>query len=120
MKTKDGYRFSLSFLATTPEQEQVGELLEALGSKKSRFIVQVLSHYLQEHAGEPLGPLQIVRSPYFTLPMPAPKRKKPPRKAPAAGSATNPHSESAAEAPIQFAGEGGLASMLAHMESFGN
>jgi len=49
MKTEKGYRFTLQFPDTTAYQRQIGEFLERLGYKKSRFIVMALSEYLAEH-----------------------------------------------------------------------
>jgi len=49
MRTEKGYRFSLQFPAATKEQRQIGELLERLRSKKSRFIVDALREYLAAH-----------------------------------------------------------------------
>ena len=47
---KDGkYRFSLQFSSDTPENMQIGELLERLGNKKSRVIISALTKYLQKH-----------------------------------------------------------------------
>lgn len=47
---KDGkYRFSLQFSSDTPENMQIGELLERLGNKKSRVIISALTEYLQKH-----------------------------------------------------------------------
>ncbi|MCL2301386.1 MAG: hypothetical protein FWC27_14680 [Firmicutes bacterium] len=49
MKTAKGYRYTLQFPDVTAYQRQIGEFLEQLGSKKSRFIVMALSEYLAEH-----------------------------------------------------------------------
>jgi len=49
MKTENGYRFTLQFPDTTAYQRRIGEFLERLGSKKSRFIVMALNEYLAEH-----------------------------------------------------------------------
>ena len=49
MKKGDNYRYTLQFPAQTEDQLQVGELLERLGSKKSRFIVIVLAEYIRDH-----------------------------------------------------------------------
>ena len=49
MKKDKCFRYSLQFPGDTPEQLRVGELLERLGSKKSRFIVRVLSEYMESH-----------------------------------------------------------------------
>lgn len=47
---KDGkYRFSLQFSSDTPENMQIGELLERMGNKKSRIIISALAEYLQKH-----------------------------------------------------------------------
>ena len=47
---KDGkYRFSLQFSSDTPENMQIGELLERLGNKQSRVIISALTEYLQKH-----------------------------------------------------------------------
>ena len=47
---KDGkYRFSLQFSSDTPENMQIGELLERLGNKKSRVIISALTEDLQKH-----------------------------------------------------------------------
>jgi len=49
MRTEKGFRFTLQFPDTTACQRQIGEFLEQLGYKKSRFIVMALSEYLAEH-----------------------------------------------------------------------
>jgi len=49
MRTENGFRFTLQFPDITAYQRQIGEFLERLGSKKSRFIVMALSEYLAEH-----------------------------------------------------------------------
>jgi len=49
MRTENGYRFTLQFSDTTAYQRRIGEFLERLGSKKSRFIVMALNDYLSEH-----------------------------------------------------------------------
>ena len=51
MRTQYGFRFSLSFCANSAEQQQAGEFLERIGSKKSIVIVQALTDYLQKHPG---------------------------------------------------------------------
>jgi hypothetical protein len=49
MRTEKGYRFSLQFPGNTKEQRQIGEYLERLRSKKSRFVVEALREYLSAH-----------------------------------------------------------------------
>ena len=49
MKKDNVYRFTLQFPGKTEEQIQAGEFLERLGSKKSKFLVNVVSEYLQTH-----------------------------------------------------------------------
>ena len=50
MRTPDKkYRFSLQWSGETLEKEQVGELLEELGNRKSEFIVMAISAYLHNH-----------------------------------------------------------------------
>jgi len=49
MRTKNGFRFSLQFPAGTAEQQQAGEFLERIGSKKSSVVVQALTDYLQKY-----------------------------------------------------------------------
>lgn len=47
MKNDKLYRFSLSWPIETEEQVLVGEFLETLGNKKSRFIVQLVAEYIR-------------------------------------------------------------------------
>ena len=121
MKTKDGYRFSLNFQVNTTEQEQVGELLESLGSKKSRFIVQVLAEYMRGQAEAP--PIEASRATHFNTPLPAPPpRRKPQRQAlPKAiiddESDNNPPYAAAAGPPSDHS-DSGIASMLSNMALF--
>ena len=49
MRTEKGYRFTLQFPANTTEQQQAGEFLERIGSKKSSVVVQALTDYLQKY-----------------------------------------------------------------------
>ena len=49
MKSEHGYRFTLGFGADSEDKIQVGEFLERLKQKKSRFIVEVVSEYLETH-----------------------------------------------------------------------
>ena len=49
MRTQNGYRFTLQFPDDTELQRQVGEFLERLGSRKSRFIVMALGEYFAAH-----------------------------------------------------------------------
>ena len=49
MRTEKGYRFSLQFPGNTKEQRQIGEYLEQLRSKKSRFVIEALREYLKAH-----------------------------------------------------------------------
>lgn len=49
MRTEKGFRFTLQFPAYTAEQQQAGEFLERLGSKKSSVVVQALSELLQKN-----------------------------------------------------------------------
>jgi len=117
MKTEDGYRFSLSFLANTPEQEQVGEFLEALGSKKSRLIVQVLSEYLQGLSETPPEPAELVRAAYDRKKPAVPKRK-PQRQTTIRASEEALPVETPTEQE-QDPGEDSLTAMLASMSFFG-
>jgi len=61
LKTENTFRFSLQFPDKTPEQIRVGELLERLGYKKSRFIVMAVDEYIQKHPElmEPNSPIHI-------------------------------------------------------------
>ena len=49
MKTDNGYRFSLQFPAEDEEYRAVGDYLEALGRRKSDFIVQAVWAFLKQH-----------------------------------------------------------------------
>ena len=49
MKDENSYRFTLKFPCETAEQIKVGEFLERLGNKKSRFIVLTMSEYINAH-----------------------------------------------------------------------
>jgi hypothetical protein len=49
LKSDNGYRFNLSFKGETSEQRVVGDFLNKLKSKKSRFIVNLIADYLQAH-----------------------------------------------------------------------
>ena len=49
MKNDKLYRFSLSWPIETEDQVLVGEFLETLGNKKSRFIVQLVAEYIHDH-----------------------------------------------------------------------
>ena len=49
MKSNNGYRFNLSFKGDTPERIFVGDFLNKLKSKKSRFIVDLVFTYLKDH-----------------------------------------------------------------------
>ena len=49
MKNDKLYRFSLSWPIETEDQVLVGEFLETLGNKKSRFIVQLVAEYIRKH-----------------------------------------------------------------------
>ena len=49
MKTDNGYRFSLQFPAEDEEYRAVGDYLEALGRRKSDFIVQAVWEFLKQH-----------------------------------------------------------------------
>ena len=49
MKREKHYRFSLQFQDDTSEKQMVGDFLNSLKSKKSRFIVSVVGAYLKEH-----------------------------------------------------------------------
>ena len=51
MRTEKGYRFSLQFPGDTYEERLIGEFLEQLGSKKSRFVSEALREYLMSHPG---------------------------------------------------------------------
>jgi hypothetical protein len=113
MKTEDGYRFSLSFLANTPEQEQVGKFLEALGSKKSRLIVKVLSEYILGLSERPPEPTEIAQAAFSSQ---KPRRKSQPQTI-VSVSETIPPTEAPAEQTYDEGGDG-LASMLASMSLF--
>jgi hypothetical protein len=52
MKKDKVYRYSLQFPGKTDEQVRVGELLEQLGSRKSRFIIRAISEYISTHPDE--------------------------------------------------------------------
>ena len=49
LKDENSYRFTLKFPCETAEQIKVGEFLERLGNKKSRFIVLAMSEYINAH-----------------------------------------------------------------------
>ena len=49
VKTDKRFRFTIQIPATTPENCKVGDFLEALKNKKARFIVSVISDYLDAH-----------------------------------------------------------------------
>ena len=49
MKSNNYYRFSLGWGIDTEEQILVGELLNKLGNKKSRFIIQLVADYIQNN-----------------------------------------------------------------------
>ena len=49
MKTDKLFRFTMQIPATTPENCKVGDFLESLKNKKARFIVSVVSEYLDAH-----------------------------------------------------------------------
>lgn len=49
MRRDDKFRFSLQWSADTQERQQVGDLLERLGNKKSDFIVMAVTDYIQQH-----------------------------------------------------------------------
>ena len=68
MRTEHGYKFTLQFPANTDEQQMVGELLEGLGSRKSRLIVTALSEYIQTHpeTGVPGGQAEQAHPPGIT------------------------------------------------------
>ena len=65
MRTEKGFRYTLQFPAENEVQLQVGGFLEHLGSKKSRFIVQVLAEYLEAHPEllEPGSKVQLSAAP---------------------------------------------------------
>jgi hypothetical protein len=52
MKKEKVYRYSLQFPGKTDEQIRVGELLEQLGSRKSRLIIRAVSEYIETHPDE--------------------------------------------------------------------
>ena len=52
MRTENGYRFTLQFPGKTENQRHIGEYLEGLGSKKSRFIITAICEYLAKHPEE--------------------------------------------------------------------
>ncbi len=49
MKTDKTFRFTVQIPATTSENCKVGDFLESLKNKKARFIVSVVSEYLDAH-----------------------------------------------------------------------
>lgn len=49
MKTDKLFRFTIQIPATTSENCKVGDFLESLKNKKARFIVSVVSEYLDVH-----------------------------------------------------------------------
>ena len=52
MKKEKVYRYSLQFPGKTEEQMRAGELLEQLGSRKSRFIIRAINEYMDAHPDE--------------------------------------------------------------------
>ena len=48
-ETEKLFRFTMQIPATTPENCKVGDFLESLKNKKARFIVSVVSEYLDAH-----------------------------------------------------------------------
>jgi hypothetical protein len=52
MKKEKVYRYSLQFPGKTEEQVRVGELLEQLGSRKSRFLIRAVSDFIDSHPEE--------------------------------------------------------------------
>jgi hypothetical protein len=67
MKKEKVYRYSLQFPGKTEEQVRVGELLEQLGSRKSRFLIRAVSDFIEAHPEE-VAMYQFARA----LPAPAP------------------------------------------------
>jgi hypothetical protein len=49
MKTPDKHRFSLQWGAETAEKIQADNCLEALGNRKSAFVVMAVTDYIQAH-----------------------------------------------------------------------
>ena len=49
MKSEHGYRFTLGFRNDNELNIKVGEFLERLKQKKSRFIIEVVGEYLEAH-----------------------------------------------------------------------
>lgn len=49
MKSDQKYRFSLQWGQETKEQIKVGDLLEKMGNKKSKFILMVINEYIDNH-----------------------------------------------------------------------
>ena len=49
MKSGDTYRFTLAWPMDTEERILAGELLEKLGNKKSKFVVQLICDYITAH-----------------------------------------------------------------------
>lgn len=49
MKTDNQYRFNIQFTARSKEEETVGEYLNALGRRKSIFIIATVIEYLHNH-----------------------------------------------------------------------
>ena len=60
MKSGDTYRFSLSWPMDTEERILAGELLNKLGNKKSRFLVQLICDYISVHP-EVLDPKETIK-----------------------------------------------------------
>lgn len=60
MKSGDAYRFCLHWPMDTEERILAGEFLNKLGNKKSRFIVQLISEYLNAHP-ETLDPKETIK-----------------------------------------------------------
>ena len=61
MKTDKLFRFTMQIPATTPENCKVGDFLESLKNKKARFIVSVVSEYLDAHPEYQLTGISIER-----------------------------------------------------------
>ena len=60
MKSGDTYRFTLSWPMDTEERILAGELLEKLGNKKSKFVVQLICDYITAHP-EIINPKETIK-----------------------------------------------------------
>lgn len=62
MKSGESYRFTLGWGAQTEDGILAGEFLNALGNKKSRFLIKLVADYVREHPDgmEPDGTIRVV------------------------------------------------------------